>query len=436
MLDGRFFSSLALFADMRNYLILADNGAADALGRALAKSRNVGRIDCAGFNVGLARLGRCFGIDTDDFDAVAELAAYTKADVVVPLSSIQLAKGIADFLTHKGFKCFGAGRQGAALEASKQFAKTLANEARIPIPRSEWHLDTEGALGALERFDMPIVVKSSGHAKPQGVEICADRETARSAVARITQYRNDGMEDHGVLIEEYIDGEELSLMGILDGVTFQLLGLARDHKRLRDGNLGPNTGGMGAFSPVPGMALETGDLVETFVHPLSDALVRRGIDYSGILYLGLIRSAAGWKLLEVNVRPGDPETQVVLPGVQEDIEELMWAAANRSLASTQGTFGNRTYLSVACATLDYPQGPSMPAVDIQGIRSLEQNGDLDVIYARCSLDGSRLRSRYGRVAHVVGSGESIDEARASVYSALDRVELPGLQFRTDVGKRP
>lgn len=419
---------------MRNYLIVADNGAADALGRSLAKFRRVGRIDCAGANVGLGRIGRCWDIDANVFGAVADLARRVDADVVVPLSSIHLGLGICDVLREQGIVCFGPGREAATLETSKNFAKTVAQEAGIATPRHEWHRDTAEASRALDRFDLPVVIKSSGHAKPQGVQICRDRKAALEALSTVGSFRNAGMADEGILIEDYVDGDEASLMGILDGPTFRLLGIARDHKRLLDGDLGPNTGGMGAFSPVPNVEEQAGELVSAFVEPLARSLVRRGIDYMGFLYLGLIRSPDGWKLLEVNVRPGDPETQVILPRLTTDLDEIIWRAVNRNLVSLEVTSSRRSYVSVACATPDYPFGQSADPINLSGIRALEeQRPDCDVFYARCRWEGDRLYSTYGRAVHVVGGGESVHEARERVYGALKQVDTSGIHFRTDIG---
>lgn len=419
---------------MRNYLIVGENGAADALGRALAQAPGVDRVDCAGMNVGLARLGRCWDIDSNDFGAVADLALRVRADVVLPLSSVHLGLGICDALRAKRIICFGPGRAAAALEVSKYFAKGVVSEAGIATPRCEWHRDPASAARALPRFGLPVVIKSSGHAKPQGVQVCSDREQAREALATVTGFRNAGMDDDGILIEEYVAGEEVSLIGVLEGSTFRLLGIARDHKRLLDGDAGPNTAGMGAFSPVPEIEEQAAELVSAFVMPLARALARRGIDYVGFLYLGLIRSPSGWQLLEVNVRPGDPETQVILPRLATDLDEIIWRAVNRSLAAVEVTARARSYVSVACATIDYPFGNSAEPVELSGVQEVEQR-DLgcDVFYAKCRRQGDRLYSTYGRVAHIVAGGESVAEARGRVYAALREINTAGIRFRTDIG---
>jgi len=417
----------------RNYLIVGDHGAAHAFGRTLAQCPGVGRVECAGSNVGLAQIGRCWDIDVDDFEAVADLARRVRADAVLPLGSVSLALGICDVLRDRGIVCFGPSKDAAALEASKHFAKTLANEAGISTPRHEWHRDIDEATRALAHFDLPVVIKSSGHAKPGGIQICRDHNAALEALISVGGFRNAGIPDDGILIEEYIEGEEASLIGILDGSTFRLLGIARDYKRLLDGDAGPNTGGMGAFSPVADLEKQSTYLESAFVTPLIQVLADRRIDYLGFLYLGLIRSTSGWNLLEVNVRPGDPETQVILPRLVTDFEEIIWCAVNRNLASLEVTFCPRTYVSVACATIDYPFGPSAEPVDLSSVSAIEHlHSECEVFYARCRRNGERLYGQYGRVAHVVGGGASIEEARAHVYGALRQVDTSGIHFLTDI----
>lgn len=417
----------------RTVLIVGDNGGAHALGLALARAPSIERVDAAGFNVGLSRLGRCHPVDTSDFASVADLAESIRADLVIPMSSIHLANGIADTLADRGLRVFGPTRDGAQLEGSKRFTKDVALEAGIPTPHAKWSPDPESARASLDAFRPPYVIKSSGHAKPRGVCVCADLDEAHEALDEIQGFRNAGMSDTGILVESFVQGPEVSLIGVASGTDFRRLGCARDHKRLRDGNAGPNTGGMGAFSPVPDLAPSDIDgFEERIARPLLEAIAARGIHYVGFLYLGLIRGDDDWQLLEVNVRLGDPEAQVVLPGVSSDLGELLERALRRSLSGYAPDLSSRSHCCVTIATGDYPYGKRLPAAHVHGVDRAVENGAATVVFGRCALDAGQVVTTYGRALHVVGHGATVPSARSAAYEAVAALDFDGMQYRKDI----
>ncbi len=410
-------------------LLAGIGGSAHAFAWSLAQSSVVDRIECAGVNTGVARFGRCHDIDPADPIALADLAERVGADVVVPFSGRDLAVGIADPTRERGIGVFGPSRVAAQLEGSKAFFKDLASETGVPTPRFEIFDGPEEALAGLDRWDGPCVVKSSGHARSQAVVLCDDRKDAERAVREVLTHRNPGISESKIVVEERVEGPEVSFFAVTDGRDIRLLPAARDFKRIGDGNTGPNTAGMGAMSPVPGLTLDTASgLLSTHVQPLVDGMRARGIDFTGVLYAGLIETSSGWQVLEVNVRPGDPEAQAFIPRLRTDLGVLIRETVAGRLGGLAVEEKPGAAVCVALAAAGYP-GDQERQVPISGLD--EDLGALVFHAGMVERDG-QLFTKVGRVMHVVGQGTDLSAARAAAYGAIERISFDGMQFRTDI----
>jgi phosphoribosylamine--glycine ligase len=364
-------------------------------------------------------------LDPTDPVVVADYAMDNDVELVVIGPEAPLVAGVADALRTRGIAAFGPGRAAAQLEGSKTFAKRVMEAAGVPTGRAQLVDSLPKVVAALDEVGSPYVVKPDGLAAGKGVLVTEDRE---AALAHASHYLQQGP----VLIEEFLDGQEVSLFLLSDGSNVLPLSPAQDYKRLRDGDEGPNTGGMGAYSPLPwlpdGFA---DDVIDRFVQPTLDELSRRGIDYRGVLYAGLMLTPEGPKLVEFNVRFGDPDSQVVLLRMTSDLAELLASAAAGSLGAPP-TFGSDAAVLVVAAAEGYPTDVRtgdpidglLPARAIDGATVLCAGVGLD-------LDG-RLVTAGGRVIDVVGHGADVPAARARAYRALGQLSWPGLHHRSDI----
>ncbi len=364
--------------------------------------------------------------------SVAQPPEEVDADLFVIGPETPLVEGLADYLRGAGHLVFGPGSDGARLEGSKAWMKQLLREASVPTARYAAFTEVEPALAFLGDLPGPFVVKTDGLAAGKGVLVTESFEDAAADVRAKLSGQAFGDAGRRVVIEEYLDGPELSLLCICDGQRAVALAPAQDFKRLADADAGPNTGGMGAYSPVPLAGQDVVDeVLERAVHPTLTALQARGIDYRGVLYAGIMLTSQGPKVLEYNVRFGDPEAQVVLPRYAGNLSELLEEAASGRLES-QPQFDDRAAVTVVLATEGYPLHPRTGDV-IDGLDAADALDDVLVFRAGVALDGAgRLVTAGGRVLAVTGMGGDLAAARATAYDAVARISWSGMQYRTDI----
>jgi len=429
----------------RRVLVVGSGGREHALCLRLAADAGVDALLMAPGNPGMAPLGRCVDVGADDLAALVALARDEAIDLVVVGPEVPLVAGLVDALGAAGIPAFGPSAAAARLEGSKAFAKSVMDAAGVPTAAWVATSARDEALAALDRFavpGVPWVVKADGLAAGKGVVVTAERSEAEAAIDAALVDGRFGAAGTTLVIEEFLDGPERSLFAVCDGEDAVLLAPAQDHKRAFDGDTGPNTGGMGAFCPVPGFAL--GDphveaLIGTVVRPILAELARRGAPFRGLLYAGLVDTAAGPKVLEYNVRFGDPETQVVLPRLSSSLIDLLWASATGSPATGDGvasvpvTFADDAAVTVVMASSGYPERPT-DGVVITGVEEAAALDAVQVLHAGTAhhRDGSLITAG-GRVLAVTALGEDVDAARERVYRAVAAIRFDGAQHRSDIG---
>ena len=384
-------------------------------------------------NPGLADLGPIIpGFDAADPVAVADLADRERADLVVVGPETPLAAGVVDLLHERKVPVFGPRRAAARLETSKRFANTMMARAGVPTGASASFTDETKAIAYLETTPGPYVVKADGLAAGKGV-LVTDR--IDEAVAWVRRCLSGGFGDAGrtVVIEEFLDGEEVSVFALCDGERSVPLDPARDYKRLLDADLGPNTGGMGSYAPVDDLPRDlVAETLARVIDPVLGTLAADGVAYHGFLYAGLMLTSAGIEVLEFNCRLGDPETQVVLPRLEDDFLTLLTAGAAGDLPSDPLRWSGTAAVDVVLAAPGYPESPKK-GLPITGLPAAEGREDVLVFHAGTATDGGTLVTSGGRVLNIVGLGATLEEARAVAYDAAMTVDFPGKQMRMDIG---
>ena len=409
-------------------LVLGGGGREHALCWSLARHHEV---LCAPGNAGIADVAQLHDCDPSDTAAVRELAIREGVDLVVVGPEAPLVAGVADTLQAAEIPVFGPTAESARIEGSKSFAKDVMVSAGVPTAGYWSGNDPEQARGALEDFAPPYVVKADGLAAGKGVRICADRAEAEQAIQDLMVDQLLGAAGTMVVIEEFLDGPEMSVFAVCDGSDVALLPPAQDFKRAYDGDEGPNTGGMGAYCPYPFDATEFASLRGQVFEPVLAELTSRGHTYVGVLYAGLILTAEGPKVLEFNARFGDPETQVVLPRLRSDLGELLLACARGELGSgVELEWDDNAAVTVVLASGGYP-GAYDTGTPIDGLDAAAGDSVL-VFHAGTRSDGDRIVTAGGRVLAVTGMAASVDQARATAYAAADRIHFEGLQRRSDI----
>jgi phosphoribosylamine---glycine ligase len=414
-------------------LVVGGGGREHALAWRLAASPSVDRVESAPGNPGTGELGPCHEVDAEDPVAVADLASERGVDLVVVGPEAPLVAGVVDELDRRGIPAFGPSRAAAHIEGSKAFSKEIMDTAGVATAGHVATADRGAAHDALERFAAPYVVKADGLAAGKGVVICDTLGDAREAVDDALHRRVFGEAGASVVIEEYLDGPERSVFGVCDGTDVVLLSPAQDYKRAHDGDRGPNTGGMGAYTPVPGFGLADVDhLREQVFLPVLRELAARGTPYRGLLYAGLIDTAAGLQVLEFNARFGDPETQVILPRLASDLGALLTASATGSVADVEVSWHDDAVVTVVLASGGYP-GAYEKGVAISGVEVAAAREGVEVFHAGTSRDEEgTLRTAGGRVLNVTARGASVGDARALAYEAVADIAFDGRAHRTDI----
>ncbi|HEX7255468.1 MAG TPA: phosphoribosylamine--glycine ligase [Gaiellaceae bacterium] len=396
-------------------LLIGSGGREHALAWKLRQSAGLDELHAAPGNPGIARLGKCHPVRAEDGEGLLDLARSLDADLVVVGPEAPLVSGVADELRHGGVPVFGPGREAARVEGSKTFAKDVMRAAGVPT----------AARLAVAR--PPCVVKVDGLAAGKGVFVCPDQASLDEAL------RTVGRLGQPLLIEELLEGEEVSVFALADGRNAVALAPARDYKRIGDGDTGPNTGGMGSYSPVAEVPPDTVEELLDLVHrPVLAELAARGRPFVGLLYAGLMLTAAGPKVLEFNCRFGDPETQSVVPRLDGDLLDALAAAARGDLGDTRLGVSAEAAVTVVVASRDYPErGES--GTPIEGVAEAEA-GAL-VFHAGTAVHGSRLVTNGGRILNVTGLGPTVDAAREAAYAACASISFDGMQYRRDIAGR-
>jgi len=408
-----------------------------AILHALARSSHQPELICAPGNAGIAEVARVLPVGVDDVSGLVELAVAEHVDLVVVGPEAPLVAGLADALADAGVACFGPSAAGALLEGSKAFCKEVMEAAGIPTAGYRVVTTVEDGMEAIKELQggrYPAVIKADGLAAGKGVIIAASAEEAREALSELLVERRFGTER--VVVEEHLVGAEVSLLAICDGLRALPLASAQDYKRIFDGDAGPNTGGMGSYSPVPAIGPEQARALAAIVHqPVLDELRRRGIKFHGVLYAGLMLTGSGPKVLEFNARFGDPETQAILPRLQTDLFELLSAAAagGDGLQGVALQWDERSAVTVVLASAGYPDSSSSGDV-ILGLEDVASS--VFVTHAGTTHDANgHLVTAGGRVLSVTSLGPDFATARASAYAAADEIDFDGRQLRRDIAER-
>jgi phosphoribosylamine--glycine ligase len=404
-------------------VLVIGNGAREhALCLALRRDPAVRHVVCAPGNAGTAQVAETRHVDPLDGNAVADLADAVGADLTVIGPEAPLVAGVADAVRARGRACFGPSAEAAQLEGSKAFAKDVMVAAGVPTAGYRTCQTDDEVEAALEQYEPPYVVKDDGLAAGKGVVVTTDRAQAR-----------DHAHGKRVVIEEFLDGPEVSLFGITDGTTVLPLQPAQDFKRIGDGDTGPNTGGMGAYSPLPWADDDlTETVLETVLQPTVDEMRRRGRPFQGLLYAGLAITKTGPRVIEFNARFGDPETQVVLARLKTPLAQVLYDAATGNLQGTTLEWDDTAAVTVVMAALGYPGRPTT-GQPIDGLTEAARTAD--VLHAGTRLEDGKVLTNGGRVLSVTATGADLSEARSTAYEAVSRISFPGAQWRTDIAAK-
>jgi phosphoribosylamine---glycine ligase len=413
-------------------LVVGGGGREHALAWHLANSGH--QVFCAPGNAGITHVAQCEPISAMDLGDLTQLARRQKIDLTIVGPEAPLVAGAADEFERQGLKVLGPRQSGARIEGDKAFAKEVMHAAGIPTARFQTFTDFDAARNYLVEHRLPVVVKASGLAAGKGVVVAKTRPEAEQVVADMLREGRYGEAGKVVVIEEFLQGEEVSMIGLCDGRSVQLLAPSQDHKRLLDGDNGPNTGGMGAYAPAPVMtaALQL-EVQQKVFAPLLAEFARRDIDYRGVIYAGMMLTADGPRVLEFNCRFGDPETQAILPLLQGDLAELAMACIEgRLLEHALTPVADRAALCVVAASEGYPgsYGKGMPITgDLVG------RDGVVVFHSGTRLEENRAVTNGGRVLGVTGIGRSLAEAKDRAYRAVEGISFPGMVYRRDIGAR-
>jgi phosphoribosylamine---glycine ligase len=416
-------------------LVVGAGGREHALCSRLAQSPAVDGLYAAPGNAGMAQLATVVPVPLQDVPGLVDLAERESVDLTVVGPEAPLVGGLVDELQARGMAVFGPAREAARIEGSKVWARSLCDRHGIPSPRSREFADVGPAMEYLDELEAPFVIKADGLAAGKGVSVAEDKPAAQKALEAALVRGEFGEAGRAVLVEEYLDGVEVTAMAVTDGRTILPLALAQDFKRAYEGDLGPNTGGMGAYSPVPAVdPLTEKRIVEEILEPTSAALAAEGVRYQGVLYAGLMLTSQGPKVLEFNCRFGDPEAQVVLPRHLGNFPELLLACVEGNLSHYELTWTPRACVGVVLASEGYP-GPVETGRPIAGLDDVADLEGAEVFHAGTVARDGRVVTAGGRVLTVTALGSDLHEARGRAYEACSLIHFDGMHYRKDIAER-
>src|SRR3989338_2226329 len=417
-------------------LVVGSGGREHALAWKIAQSKLAYKIFCAPGNGGIAQQAECLGIEAGDIPRLLEFARKEKIDLTVVGPEGPLAAGIVDEFQKAGLRIFGPRKKAAQLEASKVFAKELIAKYKVPTADFKIFEDAGEAKKYLALKGAPCVVKADGLAAGKGVAVAKTAAEAEQAVSLMMEEKAFGAAGNKVIIEECLEGQEASILVITDSREVIALASAQDHKRIFDNDFGPNTGGMGAYSPAPVVTAELfKEILQKIVYRTIDGLANEGIEYRGVLYAGVMLTKDGPKTLEFNVRFGDPETQAILPRLNSDLLEIMLAASAGKLSRLRALeWDTRACACVVLASAGYP-GEYEKGKEISGLEEAAQMKDTVVFHAGTKKSGEKFLTNGGRVLGITGLGATIKDAVTHTYKAVEKINFEGMHYRQDIGMR-
>lgn len=415
-------------------LIVGSGGREHAIAWSVAKSPKVDKIFCAPGNAGIAEFAECVNIGAMEFDKLVAFAKENAIDLTIIGMDDPLVGGVVDAFEAEGLRVFGPRKNAAIIEGSKAFSKDLMKKYNIPTAAYENFTDPDEAIKYLETVKMPIVLKADGLALGKGVLICNTLEEAKEGVKTLMLDKQFGDAGNEIVIEEFMTGREVSVLAFCDGKTIKCMTSAQDHKRAKDGDQGLNTGGMGTFSPSPFYNDEVEAFCEKYVYqPTIDAMAVEGRPFTGILFTGLMLTEDGPEVLEYNARFGDPEAQVVLPRMKNDIIDVMEACIDGKLSDVELEFEDNAAVCVVLASDGYPEKYDK-GFEIKGLDTFKDKDGYYVFHAGTKFDGDKIVTNGGRVLGVVAKGEDLKAARANAYKATEWIDFANKYKRNDIGK--
>jgi phosphoribosylamine--glycine ligase len=416
-------------------LVVGGGGREHTIVWKLAQSPKISELYCAPGNGGISKRATCVDIKATDIEGIVEYSRANKMDLVVVAPDDPLVAGMVDALNIAGIRAFGPVKRAAIIEGSKSFSKDLMKKYNIPTAGYRVFENSADALGYLNTCKAPIVVKADGLALGKGVIIATTIDQAKAAVNGIMEDKLFGEAGSKIVIEEFIEGPEVSVLAFTDGKTIVPMVSAQDHKRAFDQDLGPNTGGMGTFSPSPlyDEKLAKRCMMDIFV-PTLEAMNKEGREFKGVLYFGLMLTKDGPKVIEYNARFGDPETQVVLPRLKTDLLEIFEAVIDEKLADINIQWNDCSAVCVVAASGGYP-GKYATGLEINGLDEAEANGDTIVFHAGTSFKAGKFYTAGGRVLGVTAVEETMDKAIDKAYAGIEKISFEGIHFRKDIGRK-
>ena len=416
-------------------LIVGSGGREHAIATAVAKSPRVDKIYCAPGNAGIAGIAECVAIGAMEFDKLVAFAKENEIDFTIIGMDDPLVGGVVDAFEAEGLKVFGPRKNAAILEGSKAFSKDLMKKYNIPTAAYENFDDPEKAIEYLKTAKMPIVLKADGLALGKGVLICNTLEEALDGVKEIMEDKKFGTAGNTMVVEEFMTGREVSVLSFVDGKSIQIMSSAQDHKRAKDGDQGLNTGGMGTFSPSPFYTEEVDEFCKKYIYQATvDAMAAEGREFKGVIFFGLMLTPDGPRVLEYNARFGDPETQVVLPRLKNDIIDVMEACVDGTLDQINLEFEDKANVCVVLASDGYPLAYDK-GLPITGFENFEGKDDYFCFHAGTKFDeNGNIVTNGGRVLGITATGADLKEARAKAYAATEWVNFDNKYMRNDIGK--
>ena len=415
-------------------LVVGSGGREHAICWKISQSPKVDKIYCAPGNAGISQIAECVDIKAMEFDKLVAFAKEKNIDLTVIGMDDPLVGGIVDVFEAEGLRVFGPRKNAAILEGSKAFSKDLMKKYNIPTAAYETFTSADDAKAYLENAEYPIVLKADGLALGKGVLICPTKEEALAGVDELMLDKKFGSAGNTIVIEEFMTGREVSVLSFVDGDTIKIMSSAQDHKRAKDGDQGLNTGGMGTFSPSPFYTEEVDEFCKKYVYQATvDAMAAEGREFKGVIFFGLMLTEDGPKVLEYNARFGDPEAQVVLPRMKNDIIDVFEACVDGTLDQIDLQFEDNAAVCVVLASDGYPVSYEK-GFEIKGLENFENKEGYYVFHAGTKAEGDKIVTNGGRVLGVTAKGKDLKEARANAYEATKLIQFENKYMRNDIGK--